>query len=484
MSIVFFSPGNISDFEESVSAVASVSNTYTRGNHSICVIGTYGVTSYLRKTVPSAAEYYAAVYIAYNAVTSVDQSYMITFYNGATQLAKVARTGTLLQAIQDTATILGSTPANSYNDSGADMLVEVHYKRHATAGVFQIWINGVLSLDYAGNTGAQANIDKIQFGVFKGVSLTPYYSDFIIDNDTHIGDKKITITGPTAAGSKAEWDCSPVHFGHTYNSAHNASTAVSTSYVLSVPAPISGSVDKIVITGSATGNMKVFAMYQNANGTWAARAGAITLPVTVATNITFIGGVDYTAFTVTEGDRLGIYLDSTAKLKYYQAASLEIDGTANWLSTAADISAATAQALSTTAIYSMCCSAWITPTDNNSSFAVLNKAPYITSTDLDWIETNTVNEIATFTNRALTDYAIGQIDAVKTTVRIRKEGSPAVNNIQPVVVCGGTEYIGDSAALAITYSNISTLYATNPATGLAWTLAELNAANFGVKSVT
>jgi hypothetical protein len=339
--------------------------------------------------------------------------------------------------------------------------------------------------DFTGNTGAQANIDKIQFGCFKGVSLIPYYSDFIIDDSSYIGDKKITVTGPTAAGSKSEWDCSPVHFGHTYTSANNAASAVNTTYVLSVPAPVSGTVDKIVVTGSVAGNIKVFAMYQNANGTWAARSGAVTLPLTVSTNLTFIGGVDYTTFNVTAGDRLAVYCDSVAKLKYYQAAGLEIDGTANWLSVSGDMSAATAQAISTSAIYQMCCSAWITPTDNGAAaFAVLNKAPYLVNTDLDWIENNTANEISTFANRALTDFAIGQIVAVKNTIRIRKEGNPVVNNIQPVVVSGGTEYVGASNALSISYVNVSTMYVTNPNTGNAWTLAELNAANFGVKSVT
>lgn len=75
----------------------------------------------------------------------------------------------------------------------------------------------------------------------------------------------------------------------------------------------------------------------------------------------------------------------------------------------------------------------------------------------------------------------GAITNVRLTQRVK--GYAPLPTIQPFVLIGGTRYYGSLTTLTTSWVYYYTDWATNPATGLAWTAAGLNAAEFGYKII-
>jgi len=77
---------------------------------------------------------------------------------------------------------------------------------------------------------------------------------------------------------------------------------------------------------------------------------------------------------------------------------------------------------------------------------------------------------------ALEDSAIGAGTINSVTAYVRGRGCFGNQEwIQTYIKTEGTEYIGTQTALTTSYTNYSTVYTTNPKTGLAWTWTEINA---------
>ncbi len=78
--------------------------------------------------------------------------------------------------------------------------LEIHYIPHASSGVFQVWINGILSIDYTGNTTPDdLSINFLRFGgdgYFYGWGI--YYDNIIIDDENYIGNSQIEVKVPKA----------------------------------------------------------------------------------------------------------------------------------------------------------------------------------------------------------------------------------------------------------------------------------------------
>ncbi|MFH1133543.1 MAG: hypothetical protein V1735_03570 [Nanoarchaeota archaeon] len=55
-------------------------------------------------------------------------------------------------------------------------------------------------------------------------------------------------------------------------------------------------------------------------------------------------------------------------------------------------------------------------------------------------------------------------------------------NFQPLIRSGGTNYLGSLKSLTSSYAYYSETYTTNPATGSAWTIAQVDALEAGMKS--
>jgi len=84
--------------------------------------------------------------------------------------------------------------------------IEVHYKPHATAGIFQVKVDGVLEIDFTGNTGTTANIGQFQLGdSVAQFHCKGQWDNIIVDDAEWVGDSSIQARMPNGAGDSAQW---------------------------------------------------------------------------------------------------------------------------------------------------------------------------------------------------------------------------------------------------------------------------------------
>lgn len=101
--------------------------------------------------------------------------------------------------------------------------------------------------------------------------------------------------------------------------------------------------------------------------------------------------------------------------------------------------------------------------------------------DGDFISSGTANDVETFT---LTGPSLGttQVKAVAVTTRVRRSAS-GPQNLQHALRVGGTNYFGATKALDVGFTPEITLWATDPATGIAWVPGDVPAIEAGVRSI-
>lgn len=101
--------------------------------------------------------------------------------------------------------------------------------------------------------------------------------------------------------------------------------------------------------------------------------------------------------------------------------------------------------------------------------------------DTDYISSSTPGDRETFTTSPLS-IAAGGVLGVQVVLVARKDDGGA-RTIAPVIRMAGTDHDGPtSIGLSASYLALTTIYDTDP-TGSAWSIASVNAAEFGVKEV-
>ena len=129
---------------------------------------------------------------------------MCYFLNGSTQLARVRRNPTtgFLEVRRGTGSgTLLATGTIAVN-VGTPLLIEVHYKPHDTAGVFQVRVGGVLDINFNGDTtdGTTA-IDGIRVGGDGGYYSSCWFDNVVLDNAAWPGDTLIQAIRPSGPGA-------------------------------------------------------------------------------------------------------------------------------------------------------------------------------------------------------------------------------------------------------------------------------------------
>lgn len=103
--------------------------------------------------------------------------------------------------------------------------------------------------------------------------------------------------------------------------------------------------------------------------------------------------------------------------------------------------------------------------------------------DLDVISSSVANNIETMTKGALSSSYNGyEVMAVGVSARA-KRGPTGPQNIQLAARSGSTNGFSTTKSLNIEWSLVQNVFALNPATAAAWTFAEADAAQIGVKSI-
>ena len=271
------------------------------------------------KTLPAASEYYLAFILRIN---SVNDAAIMRFFNGATLLGYIQFSSAKLQVFRgpNTALATGTTVFNSYTAH----LIEIHYKPDASSGVFQVKVDGILEIDFSGQTAPSTlQINSIFFGT-DGENWSHYFDNIIVDDAAWIGNTRIQaiqVNGPGA----------------------------------------------------------------------------------------------FSQFTPSAG--------------------------ANWQN--------------------------------------VDEIPY---SETDYNETGVSAKVDTFAYAALSG-SPASVKCVQVQARAKLIGNPTPTNLQLVVNSGGTAYFSGSKALASVSKGVCSLWATDPATGQPWTVAGVNAAEIGYKSV-
>jgi hypothetical protein len=109
----------------------------------------------------------------------------------------------------------------------------------------------------------------------------------------------------------------------------------------------------------------------------------------------------------------------------------------------------------------------------------------IPASDTDYVSTNTVDKVDVYSLADLPAEA-SIIKCVAVQARARKSGDSTPQNIAMVVrpPTGGTNYAGSDQALPTSYLIFQDLWEQNPYTTSAWTPAEVNSMQAGIKSST
>lgn len=115
--------------------------------------------------------------------------------------------------------------------------------------------------------------------------------------------------------------------------------------------------------------------------------------------------------------------------------------------------------------------------DSGANWSRVNENPY-----------SAANYVSSSTSGHKDLYAAGDISTSLTVLGVRvaaiaKNPDGGAVSVQTALRSGGTDYAGSAVPLGPTDAVISTLYPTDPATGVAWTPSGVNAAQIGVVRV-
>lgn len=121
-----------------------------------------------------------------------------------------------------------------------------------------------------------------------------------------------------------------------------------------------------------------------------------------------------------------------------------------------------------------------TPNAAGANYTKVNEAS--PDSDTTYVSTGVVGNIDEYNFTDSTAVA-AVIKGIQTGLFARKEDAGA-RTIAPVIRQTATDYVGTAVALGVAYAEYQQMYELNPATGVAFTLAEVNADQYGVKLVT
>ncbi len=161
--------------------------------------------SYLHKNITSLSEIYVGVRLK---VGDYSNRAAISFYNSTTCLLVICRNTTSgcwqARLSSPTGTLLGEgTIATTL---GQVIQIEVRYIPNTSSGVVQVKINGVLDINYSGNTTPGAtSVNGVRLNENTTGNPWHVYDNFIIDNSAWPGNTRIQAIKPTAAGNSTQW---------------------------------------------------------------------------------------------------------------------------------------------------------------------------------------------------------------------------------------------------------------------------------------
>lgn len=494
MAVVYANPGipndwDLADFNSF--RLDQTSNYSRNGVFSFCTSNA-SANQYI-KSIPAAGEYYMAgyVYCSFSLAAS-----LMGFNNGSTNLMRltwVGATQPMYVTIDGGGThIADGGSARLYVGSAA--FIEIYYKRHSTQGIVKVWVNGVLEIDFAGNTGSEAT--NITAAVWRCYYTYFYFSDMFVSttriNDLNIGfldaDKSRV---PTYAETSI---VSSTGCNQDLNTWGSTGSSTGFSYIANDPIKVAGQITKISMRFYATGTIKCAVFTKAATSNDFTIKSYVTLTAAATGMLTFTAPIDFTAINVTEGDYFGFTPDAVATARIYNGGdNPPSSASMGWFNYAGDASPAGSHLFSYSASNNVyAATAYITNISGADSYKIfpsfdkLKTQPfYLPITESAY--TNTLDaKLSTFLNyRSLSaSLQLGRIASVIAIPRSGYAGNPNVKTLGVFFRQNNTESTVTEKPLSTTFGQTMLLYDTNPVTGQPWTLSDLASTQLCFKART
>lgn len=115
---------------------------------------------------------------------------------------------------------------------------------------------------------------------------------------------------------------------------------------------------------------------------------------------------------------------------------------------------------------------------SGTNFSTVNEVGV--NDDTNYVSTSTTNNIDTYT---FGDLTIQGVLAVNVNMISRMDDA-GPHSIAPVVRIASTDYVGTAQSTTSSYANLPQIYETNPNTGNAWSVSDVNGAEFGIKMIS
>lgn len=161
--------------------------------------------AFLEKALSAAAEYYAA-FLSKITFTVGGSSSICQFKSGSTILVDIRRNSGTSKLEAYRGSTLIATGTTVLNLSQVYHL-QVRVNIHDTTGIVQVKMDGVLDLDFSGDTkpGTDTTTNAFQIGQTTTNPMTIQFDNVVIDDATWPGKTNIQAIRPNGAGNSAQW---------------------------------------------------------------------------------------------------------------------------------------------------------------------------------------------------------------------------------------------------------------------------------------
>ena len=325
--------------------------------------------------------------------------------------------------------------------------VEVHYKRDATEGLLQVWIDGILDINFTGNTGAATDLIGTAGLYYVGYLAANSFmssSEFIVSNKGRIGKKRMQLMYLSGAGDVNTTEGFMDVLGN--NSTTTKTTVKSGTYIIPSAFKAAGVLKVVSFKLSAADTVKIGIFNKNVTTLKftpdAARQASVSC---LAGVVTLNSGTDFTEWSVAAGEYFGIYT-VTGSLIYELDASPDNDSLnlGSWYSYAGDaFSLGTEQTYTTvTSTHYICAYCqYLTPTNimyiYNNNVGVITERPWQESKRYMSMSADSQEFLNNCTD--LTDAECTAVTALKVTVRA-EAGTSIANGQLSIKAAGETTY--------------------------------------------
>lgn len=443
--------------------------------------------SYVVRTAPFSAlsELYAALHVRLSTGTLGTSGPALPFFRSGSTLMIVVRvnyTSGLLQAEVGSSVVATGVTVVTRD---AWHRIEVYTKIANSGGRITVKLNGTTEIDFTGDTqpSSETTVDRLcLYHSTSAGGADAYIDDVIVnnvsgaDNNSWPGEQVVALLRAKAVGAMSEW--TPTDTGGTDNPT----------------VPVDSAVD-IIVDDEGAG-------FSVVSGTWTVDAGAPTSAYGLQLRYNAAGsGADKVRWTPTlpTTDYYEVFAwwyafgnratDAPFTIYTNGGGSTTIDvnqqlNGSQWVSLGVfELDPATAK---------------VELTDDANGFVIADavrfvrtgaaglKANFVRVNELPqnesaYVTTNVVDKIDTYLHVAMPTDAL-TVACVTVVTLARKVGAPTPQNIAGVVRIASTNYASADVALPGTDTPLMHSFGVNPATGVAWTVSDVNAAEFGMKS--